>query len=68
MATKDESEKLLDHVSERVNPNGWRVISNPTRPPELEAEELKTPIQSMQQHQRILGKRKIEETDPPKAA
>lgn len=67
IATTDESEKLLDRVSERVNPNGWRVISNPTRQPDPEADELKTLTQSMQQ-QRITGKRKIEETEPPEAA
>jgi hypothetical protein len=31
MATTEDSENLLDHVTERINPNGWWVISNPTR-------------------------------------
>lgn len=30
MAAADESENLFEHLSERINPNGWRVISNPT--------------------------------------
>jgi hypothetical protein len=67
MSSTDESENLLDQVSERINPNGWRVISNPTRPPDPEIGELKTLIQTMQQ-QRVPGRRKIEETEPPEAA
>jgi hypothetical protein len=42
MAATDDSENLLDHLTERINPNGWRVISNPTRQPEPEADDLKT--------------------------
>jgi len=42
MSTTDESENLLDHLTKRINPNGWRVISNPTRQPDPEADELKT--------------------------
>lgn len=68
MSSTDESENLLDHLSERVNVNGWRVISNPTRPPDPEAEELKALIQTVQKRQRIPGKLKIEEKDPPEAA
>lgn len=68
MSSTDEPENLLDHLSERINPNGWRVISNPTRPPNPEADELKTLLQSMQKKQRIPGKRKVEETEPPEAA
>jgi hypothetical protein len=30
MSAADESENLLDHLTERINPNGWRVISNPS--------------------------------------
>ena len=67
MSSTDESENLLDHVSERVNPNGRRVISNPTRPTGPKTDELKTLIQTLKK-QRIPGKRKIEETDPPEAA
>jgi len=64
MATTDES-NLLDHLSERINPNGWRVISNPTRQPDPQAEELKTLIQPMQARGRASGKLKPEETNPP---
>ncbi|MCA1567981.1 MAG: hypothetical protein LC803_20525 [Acidobacteria bacterium] len=53
MAIADESENLLDHLTERINPNGWRVISNPTRQPDLEAEELKTLLQTMQKRQQV---------------
>ena len=67
MSSTDESENLLDHVSERINPNGWRVITNPTRPPDPEIGELKSLIQTMKK-QRVPGKRKIEEADPPEAA
>jgi hypothetical protein len=67
MSSTDESENLLDHVSERINPDGWRVISNPTRPPDPKTDELKTFIQTMQK-QRVPGKRKIEEIEPPEAA
>ncbi len=31
MSAADDSENLPDHSAERLNPNGWRVISNPTR-------------------------------------
>lgn len=48
MSSTDESENLPDDdVSERINPNGWRVISNSTRSPDLEADELKILIQNM---------------------
>jgi hypothetical protein len=68
MASTDESENLLDHLTERINANGWRVISNPTRRPEPESDELKTLIQTMQGRQRVPGRRKMDETDPPEAA
>ena len=48
MAATDDSENLLDHLTERINPNGWRVISNPTRRPDPGADELKTLIRTMQ--------------------
>jgi hypothetical protein len=67
MAAIDDSENLSDHLSERINSNGWRVISNSTCPPDPEADELKSLIQTMRQ-QRIPGKRKLEETEPPEAA
>jgi hypothetical protein len=48
MSAADESENLLDHLTERINPNGWRVISNPTRQPDPGTDELKTLIRTMQ--------------------
>jgi hypothetical protein len=30
MAATDDPDNLPDHLTERINPNGWRVISNPT--------------------------------------
>jgi hypothetical protein len=68
MPITDESENLLDHLTERINPNGWRVITNPTRQPDPEADELKTLIQTIQEAQQPLGERKVEETEPPEAA
>jgi hypothetical protein len=69
MAITDESENLPDHLTGRTPPNGWRVISNPIRQPDLEADELKTLLQTIRKrHQRTPGKRKLEETDPPEAA
>jgi hypothetical protein len=65
---EDESENLLDHFTERINPNGWRVISHPTRQPDLEVDELKTVIQTMQKQQQVPGKWQSEETNPPEAA
>jgi hypothetical protein len=68
MSSTDESENLLDHLTERINANGWRVMSNTTRQPAPESDELKALIQTMQGRQRVPGKRKYEETDPPEAA
>ncbi len=68
MATTDDSENLLDHLTERINPNGWRAISNPTRQPDPEADELKTLIRTMQEGRRPPGNRKVEEREPPEAA
>jgi hypothetical protein len=68
MSITDESENLLDHLNERINSNGWRVISNPTRQPNLGADELKTLIQTMQKQQQVPGKEQPEETSPPEAA
>jgi hypothetical protein len=68
MSAADESENLLDHLTERINPNGWRVISNPTRQPDSGADELKTLIQIMQRERRSPGRRKVDETDPMEAA
>lgn len=68
MAITDESENLLDHLTERVNTNGWRVISNPTRQLDRPADELKTLIQTMRKQQGSIDKRQSEEIDPPEAA
>ena len=68
MSATDESENLLDHLTERIDPNGWRVISNPTRRPDPGADELKTLIQTMQKGRRSPGRRKVDETEPPEAA
>jgi len=68
MSITDESENLLEHLTERINPNGWRVISNPSRQPDPGADELKTLIQTMQKGRRPPGRGKVEETDPPEAA
>jgi hypothetical protein len=68
MAATDDSENLPDHVTERINPNGWRVISNPIRQPAPEADDLKTLIRTMQEGRRPPGRRKVEETEPPEAA
>jgi len=48
MSATDGSENLLDHLTERINPNGRRVISNPTRRPDPSADELKTLSRTMQ--------------------
>ena len=68
MAATDDSENLLDNLTERINPNGWRVISNPTRRPDPGADELKTLIRTMQKGRRSPGRRKVDETEPPEAA
>jgi hypothetical protein len=68
MAATDDSEDLSDHLSERISPNGWRVISNPTRRPDPGAHELKTLIRSMQKGRRSPGRRKVDKTEPPEAA
>lgn len=68
MSATDESENLLDHLTERINPTGWRVISNATRRPDPGADELKTLIRTMQKGRRTPGGRKVDETEPPEAA
>ncbi len=68
MSAADKPENLLDHLTERINPNGWRVISNPTRQPDPGADELKTLIQSIQGQRRTHGRLKADETEPPEAA
>jgi hypothetical protein len=68
MAATDDPNNLPDHLTERINPSGWRVISNPTRQPDPGADELKTLIRTMQKGRRSPGKRKVDETEPPEAA
>ena len=68
MAATDDSENLLDHLTERINPNGWRVIGNPTQRLDPGADELKTLIRTMQKGRRTPGGRKVDETEPPEAA
>jgi hypothetical protein len=68
MAATDDPDNLPNHLTERINPNGWRVISNPTRQPDPGADELKTLIRTMQKGRRSSGRRKVDETDPPEAA
>ena len=68
MSITDESENLLEHLTESINPNGWRIISNPTRQLDPGADKLKTLIQTMQKGRQPPGKRKVEELEPPEAA
>jgi hypothetical protein len=68
MAVTDDSENLLHHLTERINPNGWRVLSNPTRRPDPGADELKTLIRTIQKGRRSPRRRKVGETEPPEAA
>jgi hypothetical protein len=68
MAATDDPDNLPDHLPERINPDGWRVISNPTRRPDPGADELKTLIRTIQKGRRLPGKRKADETEPPEAA
>jgi hypothetical protein len=70
MSSVDESENAPDQSSRRSScPNGWRVISNPTRRPDREADELlKKLIQSIEKERRTPGKRRLDEVDPPEAA
>ena len=64
MAATNDSENLLDHLSERINPNDGRAISNPTRRPAPGADELKTLIRTMQKGRRSPGRLKVDETEP----
>ena len=68
MSAADASQNPLVHSTERINPNGWRVISNPTQQPDPGADELKTLIRTMQNGRRSPGRRKKDETEPPEAA
>ena len=64
----DETETLLDHLTERINANGLRVVSNPNHQPKPEAGELKSLIQTMQGRRRVPGKQKVDEPEPLDAA
>ena len=68
MSAADESQNPPDHSTEHVNPNGWRVISNPTRRSDPGDDELKILIRTMQTGRRTPGRRKVDETEPPEAA
>jgi hypothetical protein len=68
MSAADESESLLDHLTERINPKDWRVSSNRTRHPDPGADELKTLIQIMQKERRSPDRLKVDEKDPTEAA
>lgn len=68
MSSAKEPENPPDHLTERINPNGWRVISNPTRRPDPEADELKSLIQTIQKGRQPPRKRKVDATEPPEAA
>jgi hypothetical protein len=68
MAITDESEDPPEPLSERARARGWHVISNPSRRPDPEADELKTLIRGMRVRRRARGVRKADETDPPEAA
>ena len=68
MAATDDPDDLPDHSTERVNPNGWRVISNPTQRPDPGADELKTLIRTMQKGRRTPNGRKVDKPEPPEAA
>ena len=68
MSAADESENLLDDLTERISPNGWRAISNPTRQPNPGNDELKTLIQTMQKGRRLSSRPKVDKTEPPEAA
>lgn len=41
------SEGMLDHSTERINPDGRRGITNPARRPDPGADELKTLIRTI---------------------
>ncbi len=47
MADTDELENVLEHLSKRINPGDWRVINNPTRQSDPEADEMKRLIQTI---------------------
>ncbi len=68
MAATDDPDNLPDHLTKRINPNGWRVISNPTRRLDPGADELKDLIRTIQKGRRAPGRQKADEMEPPEAA
>jgi hypothetical protein len=68
MAATDDPDNLPDNLTKRINPDSWRVISNPTRRPDPGADELKTLIRTIQRGRPSPGKLKVDETEPPEAA
>jgi hypothetical protein len=67
MSSANESDNLVDPLTERLNSKGWRLISNPIRQPTPKADELKTLMRTVQK-QRVPIRWQLEETDPPEAA
>lgn len=65
---KDEPKSSVDNSSGRAVANGWRVISNPSRRPCPEDDELKTLSRSMRERQQVRGGRWRDKSDPPEAA
>ena len=68
MSAADESEDPLDDSTERIEPDGRPVISNPARRPEPGADESKALIRTMRKGRRSPGRRRADETGPPEAA
>lgn len=68
MAITDKPENLTNHSTGHLTPKGWRVLSNPTRQPDPEADELKLLIQTMRKLRQVSGKHHAGEADPPEAA
>ena len=68
MSSENESDNLVGPLTKRINSKGWRLISNPSRQPTPEADELKTLMRTMPKQQRVPSRWQLEETDPPEAA
>jgi hypothetical protein len=47
MSAAGESRNLPDHSTGRIDPDGWRVVGNPTRRPDPGADEFKTLTRTM---------------------
>ena len=59
---------MLEHLSERINVNGWRAVSNHGREAEVPDEELKEMIRWMRRQRCEAGRHVMEEAEPPEAA